>query len=50
MKTFTQGERAAYAAGIKKAHEDRDMTATERIAKALEEIVNMMKEDRRSNQ
>lgn len=50
MAIYTQAERRAFAAGADKATKDRDMTAMERIAKALERIVEMMQEDRRTGQ
>lgn len=50
MTLYSQSERRAFAAGAEKAQKDRDMTAMERVAKALELIVEMMQEDRRTGQ
>lgn len=47
---YTTTEARAFAAGCEKVRKDRDMQATERIAKALEMIVEMMQEDRRTGQ
>lgn len=46
MKAYTEKERQAYAAGARKAAQDADARATERIAIALEKIVHMMEVDR----
>lgn len=49
-KVYTTAEARAFAAGCDKIRKERDMQASERIAKALERIADMMEEDRRTGQ
>jgi hypothetical protein len=50
MKQSTAAEKSAFAAGARKAEQDRDIRSMERIAIALEKIVHMMEVDRKTGQ